>query len=282
VISPVPPEAEEVRGAAVGWLPQLLAGRARAVASLFHRCHEVEAAVDRRGLGPGARSLREPVGRVGVGVAVLGRVDVGEVGGRTEIVDLHEAVARRLADTAAERFVVVVDGDRAAGLLFQPDLEAAEPLSGRGLLGVGSAVRPGVVLEHEDLELARRQRVIRARRSELNRRGEASVRRSVVGQRDVGTPHLVIEGPNGDQVAAFRQVDGAPVLVTHGHDRRVALGAERQRIARQFRVVLVNDEVEVRERVTRREVAGIDGDRTASRRARRGRVGLGGDGRRQR
>src|SRR5262249_60672634 len=104
------------------------AGRARAVAPLFNGCLEAEAAVDRRGLCPGARSLCEPVGRVGVRVAVLGRVHVGEVGGRGEIVDLDEAIARGLADTAAEWLVVVVDGDRAAGLLFQPDLEAAEPL----------------------------------------------------------------------------------------------------------------------------------------------------------
>src|SRR4029077_3866418 len=38
-------ESEPVGGAAVGRLPQLLAGRARAVAPLFHGCHEVEAAV---------------------------------------------------------------------------------------------------------------------------------------------------------------------------------------------------------------------------------------------
>src|SRR5262249_61416296 len=36
-------EPEEVGGAAVRWLPQLLAGRARAVAPLFNGCHEAEA-----------------------------------------------------------------------------------------------------------------------------------------------------------------------------------------------------------------------------------------------
>src|SRR5262249_61099700 len=87
--------------------------------------------------------------------------------------------------------------------------------------------------------------------------------------------HLVVEGPNGDEVAAFRQVDSGSILVTRGHDRCVALGAESQRIARQLRVVLVDDEVEVRQRVARREVVGIDGDRAAVSRARRGRVGGG-------
>ena len=47
-----------------------------------------------------------------------------------EVVDLDEAgVAPALdvsADAAAERVVVVVDGDRVAGLLLEPDLEAAE------------------------------------------------------------------------------------------------------------------------------------------------------------
>ncbi len=225
-------ESEEVGGAAVGWLPQLLAGRARAVTALFNRCLEAEAAVDRRGLCPGARSLREPVRRVGIRVAVLGRVHIGEVGGRTEIVDLNEAVVGSPADTPAERVVVVVDGDRVAGLLFQPDLEASEPLVGRGLLGVGSAVRPGVVLEHEDLELAQRQRVIRAHLGEVDSRGEGSVSGRVVGQGYIRPPHLVVEGPNGNQVPAGRQVDRVPVLAALGDDRRVALGVESQRIAR--------------------------------------------------
>ena len=60
------------------------------------------------------------------------------------------------AVAAAERVVVVVDGDGAVGLLLQPDLEAVQA----GLLGVGRAVGPGVVVEDEDADLAERQRMV--------------------------------------------------------------------------------------------------------------------------
>jgi hypothetical protein len=94
-------EAEPVRGAAARWLPQLLARRPGAVAALLDGNHQAEATVDGGGLGPGAGSGRQPVGRFGVRVAVLRRVHVGEVGSRTHVVYLHEAVVRRQADAAA-------------------------------------------------------------------------------------------------------------------------------------------------------------------------------------
>ena len=89
----------------------------------------------------------------------------------TEVVDLVEAVTVGQAETAAQRLVVVVDRDRTVGLLLEADLESAQA----GFLGVGCAVRPGVVLEHEDADLAQWQRV-RRRSGRSGRRGRSASR----------------------------------------------------------------------------------------------------------
>jgi len=54
-------------------------------------------------------------------------MDVDEVRGGAEVVELDEAVCARKAFAAAQRVVVVVDRDRVAGLLLQPDLEVRQP-----------------------------------------------------------------------------------------------------------------------------------------------------------
>jgi hypothetical protein len=138
--------------------PQLLAGRAGAVAAFLDRSEQLQAAVDGRGLVPPA-----------VGVAVAGlvrRVHVDEVGCRSQVVELDEAVAGGQAFAAAQRVVVVVDGHVVVGLLLQPDLEALEA----AFFGVRGAVGPGVVGEDEDPELAERERVVLTLRGQVDPR----------------------------------------------------------------------------------------------------------------
>ena len=196
VIAPVPgagervgdaDEAEPVGGAPVGRLAELLAGRAGAVAALLDAGLQLEPAVDRRGLVPAA---------VRVAVAAARPAgDVDEVRRRAEVVDLGEAVAASVHGSiaAAQRVVVVVDGDCEWVCSSSADVEAAQA----GLLGVGRAVGPRVVVEHEDADLAERQRVRLALLGQVDRPRCPRVG----GQRDVLAPHLVVERADGDQVA---------------------------------------------------------------------------------
>ncbi|GAB3843603.1 hypothetical protein GCM10027610_056580 [Dactylosporangium cerinum] len=177
---------------------------------------------------------------------------VDEVGGRSEVVDGDQPVGGRQALAAAQRVVVVVDRDRALGLLLQPDPEALQ----RALFGVRGAVGPGVVLEHEDPDLAERQRVGIALLGEVDLRVEGAVSGGVVGQGDVLAPHLVVLRTDRDQVPSGGQIDGLASLVAFAHDRAVALGRHvlRERVLRlarrrvdEARVVDVDDVVEVRQ-----------------------------------
>ena len=177
------------------------------------------------------------------------------------------SAALESAVAAAQRLVVVVDGDGAVGLLLEPDLEAAEA----GLFGVRRAVGPGVVVEDEDADLAERQRVVVALLGQVDARGEGAVGGGVVGQRDVLAPHLVVERADRDQVSPGRQVDGA---CGPGRPRRtiglllsvvtyVGNGSSAGASQACERVVDVDDVVEVRQRGAGREVARVHRDRAA-------------------
>jgi hypothetical protein len=265
-------ETEPVGGADGRGLPQLFARRTGPIGTLFGRRHQAQSAVDRRRLVP-------PAVRIAV-ARLVRRVHVDEVRRGTQVVDLNEAErrrgARRLADAAAKRVVVVVDRDGAPGLLLEPDLESAEAR----LFGVWSPVRPGVVVEGEDTDLPERQRIIRALRGQLHVDGDGPVGSRCIGQRQVVPPHLVVERTHRDQVSALRQRHGGVILVAFGNDRAIALRAERERVGRELRVVDVDDEVVASEGGFRAEVQPVDGDGATASRARRGRPGRGGGGRR--